>query len=194
MSDTAWFNNLKTLKGVQAKPLPELESHDLSGQTFLVTGANTGDNRSAHFLCWPTTDPPSHFTFAFASLGIGYEIAKYLASHNASKVILACRNPFKGTTAAASLASETGRSADVIESRILDLTSFQSVKAFAGQCTDEYADGIDVVFMNAGMSTVGDIKSEDGFDPVCVPTFLYASILSHTMTTTNSRSILTFSR
>lgn len=58
MSDTAWFNNLKTLKGIQAKPLPELESHDLSGQTFLVTGANTGDSRSAHSICSLSTDPP----------------------------------------------------------------------------------------------------------------------------------------
>ncbi len=59
----------------QLKKVPPFVSADLSGKTVLVVGAN---------------------------VGIGYETAKYLATLNPGKLILACRSLSRGEAALAS--------------------------------------------------------------------------------------------
>ena len=71
------------------------------GKTVIVTGANTG---------------------------IGKETALDLVKRGA-KVILACRDEQRATDAAKDIIAETG--SDKVHVRIVDLSSFESVRAFA---------------------------------------------------------------
>jgi NAD(P)-dependent dehydrogenase (short-subunit alcohol dehydrogenase family) len=74
---------------------------DLSGRTFIVTGANSG---------------------------LGFETARQLAAHG-GRVVLAVRSPAKGREAAARLTAALPSAA--VESRALDLADLHSVRDFA---------------------------------------------------------------
>ncbi len=95
------------------KPLvcsPDLLARDLSGHSYVVTGANAG---------------------------IGFETAKQLASQGA-RVVLACRREEAGRTAAETI-REAHPKAD-LDVRVLDLGDLASVRSFAeGLVTDELA-------------------------------------------------------
>lgn len=60
----------------QRSPAPPVENADLSGQTVIVVGANTG---------------------------LGLEAVKHFAKMNAGRIILACRNEAKGKIAIESM-------------------------------------------------------------------------------------------
>ena len=83
-------------------PYPE---QSLSGQTVIVTGANTG---------------------------LGLEAAKHFTRLGAAKVILAVRSLGKGERAKESVEQATGKKG-VVEVWQLDLSSYESVKAFANK-------------------------------------------------------------
>jgi NAD(P)-dependent dehydrogenase (short-subunit alcohol dehydrogenase family) len=129
----------------QLKKVPPFVSADLSGKTVLVVGAN---------------------------VGIGYETAKYFATLNPGKLILACRSFSRGEAALASpfnfvlcfdsrfltvydleLKQETG--CHTAELRLVDLTNFDSVNDF---CTkfDEEIDRLDLIIENAGILPLPD--------------------------------------
>ncbi|TFY78301.1 hypothetical protein EWM64_g5712 [Hericium alpestre] len=120
----------------QEMPLPSLEAPDIAGQTIIVTGANTG---------------------------IGFEVAKYVIAHGAAKVILACRNPAKGTAAAEAILKETHCDASAVEFWPLDLTSFASVRAFAQRYKKSDLP-LDTLVNNAALHSVGKRTAEDGLD------------------------------
>ncbi|KUJ08354.1 NAD(P)-binding protein [Mollisia scopiformis] len=104
---------------------PVYPTKPFQGQTIIVTGSNTG---------------------------LGFEAAQHFVRLNASKVILAVRSTSKGETAKASILSSHPKiSASTIEVWPLDLSSYESVKAFA-----EKANGLerlDAVVENAGIMT-----------------------------------------
>jgi NAD(P)-dependent dehydrogenase (short-subunit alcohol dehydrogenase family) len=84
------------------------EIEDLTGKTFLVTGANSG---------------------------IGYEATKVFASKGAL-VIMGCRNLEKANKAKDDIISEFPKAQlDIIH---LDLTSFKSIKLFADKVLEKY--------------------------------------------------------
>jgi len=106
----------------QYKKLP-YPSGDFSGQTVIVTGSNCG---------------------------LGLEVARHFTRLNAGHVILACRNSQKGEAAKADIEKTTKRK-NVVEVWPLDLSSYDSVKAF---CTRAKSlERLDIVIENAGIAT-----------------------------------------
>ena len=87
-----------------------------------------------------------------ASDGIGAVTARELARAGA-RVVLAVRNPDKALAASRSWGGDT-------EVRRLDLSSLQSVRAFAADWHDE----IDILINNAGVLHADETRTHDGFE------------------------------
>lgn len=118
----------------QPHNLPLLATEEsTAGKTYIVTGANTG---------------------------LGFEASKHLVSLGAKKVILAVRSVPSGEAAKKKIDEATGK-ATVAEVWALDLSSYESVKAFARRATTEL-DRIDAVIENAAVAT-GEQKSAEGY-------------------------------
>ncbi|TFY80009.1 hypothetical protein EWM64_g4003 [Hericium alpestre] len=140
------------IKETNERPLPQLEDQDIAGRTVVVTGANTG---------------------------IGYEVTKYMAKYNASKIILACRNKSKGQDAIARIANDTGRDVGAFECWPLDLASMASVRCFAKRYNDSGL-FLHIFIHNAAMVVMGQGKliSEDGFDLTLQANYIAPTLLS----------------
>lgn len=98
--------------------------HDFAGQTVIVTGSNTG---------------------------IGIEAARQLVQFGASKVIIAVRSVSKGEDAAKNIIASTKATSNVVEVWQLDLSDYDSIKAFAARA--EKLPRLDALIQNAGMFT-----------------------------------------
>ena len=112
-------------------PVP---TQSFAGQTIIITGSNTG---------------------------LGREAACHVVKLGAAKVILAVRNLSKGEAAKKYISTHSARldAQDLIEVWELDLSHYESVKAFAKQA--ESLDRIDAVIQNAGISTNQFTVAED---------------------------------
>ena len=102
---------------------PPYPTQDLTNQTIVVTGANTG---------------------------LGLEAARHFTRLNAERVILAVRTVSKGEDAKKSIEETTGRHG-VVEVWSLDLSSYASVEAFAAKLNG--LKRLDALVENAGMQT-----------------------------------------
>lgn len=121
-----------------------------SGQTIIVTGSN---------------------------VGLGLEAARHFVRLGAARVILAVRNISKGREAA-SLIEESTKRPDVVDVWPLDLTSYESVKAFARRV--DGLDRLDVVVENAGIMTADFNLAENNESTITVnviSTFLLAILV-----------------
>jgi NAD(P)-dependent dehydrogenase (short-subunit alcohol dehydrogenase family) len=107
---------------------------DLSDRTYIVTGANSG---------------------------IGYEAALVLAEKGA-RVVLACRTESKARDALDGV--RRARSDARAEFGALDLASLKSVRAFAGEMTRRFPEGVDGLVNNAGVMALPRQLTEDGFE------------------------------
>ncbi|KAL6240529.1 hypothetical protein RBB50_012548 [Rhinocladiella similis] len=96
-----------------------------SGKTVIVTGSNTG---------------------------LGKEAARHFARLGAAKLILAVRNTAAGNAAKKDIEDTTSCGPSVIEVWHLDLSSYDSVRAFAKRATDDLP-RVDVLMENAGIAT-----------------------------------------
>jgi retinol dehydrogenase-12 len=105
------------------KPKPLPPSTSLSGNTILITGAN---------------------------IGLGYEAARELASHNPSLLILAVRDTAKGEAAKATI-SKTSSECN-IEVWPLDYNSYDSIIAFSKRAAK--LDRLDYALLSAGVKQV----------------------------------------
>jgi len=105
----------------------------LDGKTVVITGANTG---------------------------IGKETAIDLAKRNA-RVILACRSQEKGKKAEVYVRRESGN--ENVHFRLLDLSSFTSIRKFAKEVLEEES-RIDILINNAGVMYCPYTETEDGFE------------------------------
>jgi NAD(P)-dependent dehydrogenase (short-subunit alcohol dehydrogenase family) len=136
----------------QPRDLPILLTKEaVTGGTYIVTGANTG---------------------------LGFEAAKHLVRLGAAKVILAVRRPANGETARAEIDAATATSG-VAEVWALDLSRYDSVKAFAARVENEL-DRVDAVIENAAVATGQRILAEGHILPLTVNvfgTFLLAMLL-----------------
>jgi len=95
-----------------------------------------------------------------ANAGLGYEVARGLATRGAS-VVLACRNLDKGHAAAARIGDAVPGAR--LQVRALDLASLASVQAFAdGVAAD--TDRLDILVNNAGLMAVAPSRTADGFE------------------------------
>jgi NAD(P)-dependent dehydrogenase (short-subunit alcohol dehydrogenase family) len=106
---------------------------DMDGRTVVVTGANTG---------------------------LGYEASEAFARAGAT-VVLACRSDERGAEARRRIERDVP-DAD-LDVRGLDLSSLDSVAAFADSFRDEYA-ALDVLCNNAGVMAVPYQETADGFE------------------------------
>ncbi|TGJ86269.1 hypothetical protein E0Z10_g2471 [Xylaria hypoxylon] len=132
-----------------------------SGLTIIITGANSG---------------------------LGLEAARHLVRLNASKVILAVRNLEKGAAAKSSIIASTNKPQDVIDVWKLDLTSRDSVKAFAARA--QSLERLDVVIENAGVLTHDFVIAEDNELTITVNvvnTFLLALLVLPKLRDTSTR-------
>jgi NAD(P)-dependent dehydrogenase (short-subunit alcohol dehydrogenase family) len=122
-----------------------ISAEKCSGGTYIVTGANTG---------------------------LGLEAAKHLVAVGAAKVILGVRNVAAGEAAKDRIIKETGI-ANTAEVWALDLSSYDSVKAFANKAIAEL-DRIDAVIENAAVAT-GHGKAEG--HGLCMTVNVYSTFL-----------------
>jgi NAD(P)-dependent dehydrogenase (short-subunit alcohol dehydrogenase family) len=106
---------------------------DQAGRTAVVTGANSGLGLAA--------------AWALAGAGAG--------------VVLACRNLEKGEEALASI--RAGVPGAAIDLRELDLSSLDSVRAFAESFRADY-EGLDLLINNAGVMAPPRRETADGFE------------------------------
>ena len=118
---------------------------DVTGKTVIVTGAN---------------------------VGLGLEAARHFARLRAAKVILAVRSVEKGEEAKVSIESSTA-SNTIVEVWPLDLTSYDSVKAFVQRA--EQLDRVDVLLENAGVATKTFRKAEE--DELTITTNVVSTFL-----------------
>lgn len=136
----------------QPRNLPLVATPDkCSGGIYIVTGANNG---------------------------LGYEAAKHLVALGVAKVILAVRNINAGEIAKGKIEAETSKSG-VAEVWLLDLASYDSVKAFAKRVITEL-DRIDAVIENAAIAVSQGTRAEGHLLSLTVnvySTFLLAVLL-----------------
>ena len=105
----------------------------LDGKIVIITGGNTG---------------------------IGKETAIDLASRGA-KVIIGCRSRVRGEKALIDIKKESG--SENVYLKIIDLSSFKSVREFAKDVLDS-EDRLDILINNAGIFMVPFQKTDDGFE------------------------------
>lgn len=124
---------------------------DLTGQTAIVTGSNTG---------------------------LGFEAARHLVRLDAERVILAVRSVEKGEQAKQRIEESTKRKG-VIEVWELDLPSYESVKSFARRCNQDLQ-RLDCVIGNAALGSRSYSVLEDNEAALTVnivSTFLLSILL-----------------
>jgi NAD(P)-dependent dehydrogenase (short-subunit alcohol dehydrogenase family) len=116
---------------------PALTRRDvnLSGKTAIVTGSNTG---------------------------IGREIGRQLLDLGLSKLILAVRSPSKGEVARKELSANRAPGSFEIDVWSLDLSSYDSIVAFAARA--KTLDRLDIAVLNAGLWKVTENFVPGGFE------------------------------
>lgn len=119
----------------QLMELPEvLKTQVVKGRTYIVTGANTG---------------------------LGFESAKQLVKLDAARVILAVRTVQKGEAAKTAIEAATGKK-NVVQVWQLDLSSYESVKAFAVKVETEL-ERVDGLVNNGGIA-YGEWVEHEGLE------------------------------
>jgi NAD(P)-dependent dehydrogenase (short-subunit alcohol dehydrogenase family) len=94
--------------------------------------------------------------------GLGLETAKYLAQDINNRIILGCRNQITAQSAVEALKGIAGN--HDIQALELDLTSFDSIRAFANQVLT-ITQNIDILDLNAGLQIAkGTQITQEGFE------------------------------
>ncbi|CAE6470262.1 unnamed protein product [Rhizoctonia solani] len=122
---------------------------DLHGKVAIVTGANSG---------------------------VGFETARALAGMGAH-VILACRNEVRGQEARQKIIELVGN--PKIDLEILDLTSFESVRAFLDRWEKRPTKTVDILINNAGVMTGTLGLTKDNFEQTYQSNHLAHLLLTH---------------
>jgi NAD(P)-dependent dehydrogenase (short-subunit alcohol dehydrogenase family) len=95
-------------------------------------------------------------------IGIGKETARVLALRG-SRVIIGCRDQTKGNAAVADIVADTGVAADLVECIPLDLTSFESIRAFAAAFLAKDLQ-LNLLILNAGVMAPEWGLTKEGFE------------------------------
>lgn len=99
--------------------------------------------------------------------GLGYEASRHLLRIGVGKLIMAVRDRRKGEAARKSLLDATGRGSESVEVWDLDLSSYDSVKAFATRVTSELP-RLDAVLANAGVFRSKFVLNEENESTITV--------------------------
>ncbi|POS73825.1 hypothetical protein DHEL01_v207778 [Diaporthe helianthi] len=141
---------------VTAKPQP-VKDVDLSGRTALVTGSNSG---------------------------VGLETSRQLLELGVSKLILAVRDEEKGIAAAESLLAglkgkhKPALSPDAVEVWKLDLSSYDSVVAFADRAAKTLT-RLDIAVLNAGFGPAKRVVNPaTGHDEIIQVNYISTALLA----------------
>ncbi|KAG8156954.1 hypothetical protein KVR01_013176 [Diaporthe batatas] len=134
-----------------ARPQP-VKHVDLSGRTALVTGSNSG---------------------------VGLETSRQLLELGVSKLILAVRDEEKGRAAAEGLlAGLKGKEKDTVEVWKLDLSSYDSVVAFADRAAKTLA-RLDIAILNAGICPAKRaVNPATGHDEIIQVNYISTALLA----------------
>lgn len=115
-------------------------------------------------MIWRATDIPDQSgrlaVITGANSGIGLETARELARRGA-EVVMACRSETKAAAAKASILDEAPQAK--IDVRPLDLSSLESVRAFAASFRESH-ETLDLLINNAGVMVPPLGKTADGFE------------------------------
>ncbi|KAJ7463362.1 hypothetical protein FB451DRAFT_1139730 [Mycena latifolia] len=122
---------------------------DLTGRTFLVTGANAG---------------------------LGLAAAVHLANLRPARLILAVRDLGKGDAAKAEIIAQTGF-AGTVDVWVLDMADFASVKQFAVRATGEL-ERLDGALLNAGINARAWDVTGDGWEKMLQVNALSTGLLA----------------
>ncbi len=123
-----------------------------------------------------------------SNVGLGLEAARHLTRLHAAKVILAVRSVDKGNAAKRSIEESTGRRDGVVEVWPLDLSRYDSVKAFARRAAQ--LPRLDVLLENAGIAATAYAAAEDNESCLTVnviSTFLLGLLLLPKLRETGQR-------
>ena len=142
---------------------------DLSGRVCLVTGANQGFGLIFCLVSF------SLISFVFPSLG--YATVLHFARMNASRIIIACRQVKKGEEAAAKVFKTCPSYRGKIDVMHLDLSSFDSVKAFAEKI-DADPGRLDIAVLNAGVARYDWKVTADGWEESLQVNYLSTGLLA----------------
>ncbi|KAF7966700.1 hypothetical protein HWV62_37326 [Athelia sp. TMB] len=130
------------------RPVPPVETADLSGRTIMVVGANGG---------------------------LGLEAAKHFARMTPGRLILACRNQAKGKAAMESIEQTTGFTKSELWS--IDLSSFSNVVEFAEKFNKD-GGRLDILVINAGIFLLKYEATADGYESQLHVNHLGTTLLS----------------
>ncbi|KAG6826512.1 hypothetical protein H0H92_015524 [Tricholoma furcatifolium] len=125
-----------------------------------------------------------------ANTGLGFEATKHFAAMNAGRLILACRNQEKGTSAVEKLRVETGY--ERAELQLLDLNELSSVIEFADKFEKD-GGRLDILVHNASVAVEEYTVTSDGWESTlqvnCLAPFLLAlRLLPRIIQTANEHS------
>lgn len=109
------------------------------------------------------------------NIGLGFACAEWLLELDLSRLILAVRSPTKGEAAAKQLRLKSR--ATKIEVWQMDMASYTSIQQFADKC--EGLDRVDFAILNAGVSNMDFVKSQEGHEEVYQTNYLSTVFLAH---------------
>lgn len=108
---------------------------------------------------WAVNNPPADPNVSFkgktvlvtgANAGLGFEAAVKYSALGADKLILAVRTAEKGETTKKRVLERTGRESSTIAIVLVDLTTYESVRAFVAAVEKE-TPRLDIALLNAGL-------------------------------------------
>ena len=115
-------------------------------------------------MAWSTNDIPDQSgkiaVITGANSGLGFEASRELARKGAT-VVMAVRNVEKGEAAVERITADVHNA--TLEVRKLDLSSLDSVRAFAARVRGEH-DRVDILLNNAGLMATPAGQTKDGFE------------------------------
>ncbi|KAI8840302.1 NAD(P)-binding protein [Chytriomyces cf. hyalinus JEL632] len=115
---------------------PPAPTHDFSGQTVIIIGAN---------------------------IGLGLEAARHIARLNVGHLVLGVRTASKGEAAKKDIVSSTGIKEESVSVRIVDLSSNKSVITFSNTIQAEFKK-VDALLLNASILPFEFALNEDGVE------------------------------
>ncbi|KAI0975799.1 hypothetical protein F4678DRAFT_484013 [Xylaria arbuscula] len=140
----------KSLWRAARNPPTDPTQLSFKGKTVLVTGANSG---------------------------LGYAAAVKYAAQGASTLILGVRTREKGEQTKAAIVRATGRSPDIFVVLVVDLDSFESVKAFAAR-VNTAAPKLHILQLAGGVMKTAYAITEDGHEATLQDNALSPALLA----------------
>ncbi|KAG0349003.1 hypothetical protein BG004_002861 [Podila humilis] len=103
------------------------------------------------------------FVMTGGNIGIGFECAKLIVAQPNVHLVLGCRDTARGAAGVKNIEPFLAENSSV-EYKDLDLASFGSVRKFATELDESFAQGIQVLILNAGLMVMSRRMTVDHFE------------------------------